>query len=92
MFFFIENIQKSFNNWERLPFLMVGILCYPSLLTTPSAENINLVLLYCKKILNCFVVIYSEEGQVGWSTYADFRKTLAHAVLLRCAPTYCSNL
>jgi len=26
-----------------------------------------------QKILNCFVVLYSGEGQVGWTTRADFR-------------------
>jgi len=36
---FVENIQKSFNNWERLD---GWHLVPPSILTIPSAEDINL--------------------------------------------------
>jgi len=27
--FFVESIQISFNNWERLPLLLAGTLCPP---------------------------------------------------------------
>jgi len=46
MFFVVENIQKSFNDWERLHLLMAGTLCPPSLLTTPNVEDMNLKLSY----------------------------------------------
>jgi len=39
--FFVENIQKSFNNCERLPLLMADTLCPLPFNYTPSAEAIN---------------------------------------------------
>jgi len=37
-----ENMQKSLNNWERLPLLLADTLGPLPFLTTPSAEDINL--------------------------------------------------
>jgi len=47
-------------------------LVTPSLLTTSSAEVTKLYFIVKKFVVHCFVVLYSGEGQVGWTTHADF--------------------